>query len=219
MAKPKAGVLVLAGTNGAGKSSIAGVMLRAAGGVYFNPDEAARRLRELTPGMAMQEANARAWAVGVEQLKAAIASRTEYVFETTLGGTTITNLLIQALDTGLEVRIWYAGLSSPDLHIARVKARVAKSGHDIPEADIRRRYVDGQRNLIRLMSRLTELQIYDNSPDADPSAGSRPEPVLVLHMLKGKILGPRDLRTTPEWAKALVAAAIRLHSGGPLSHV
>ena len=212
MADARPCISVLAGTNGAGKSSIAGALVRATGGAYFNPDDAARRLRKLTPGLSAPEANARAWAVGVEQLKSAISKRSEYVFETTLGGNTITNLLLRALDAGLEVRIWYAGLSGPELHIARVAARVAKGGHDIPKADIRRRYVDGQRNLIRLIPRLTELQIYDNSADADPSTGARPKPVLVLHMREGKIHGPRDLRTTPEWAKALVAAALKLQN-------
>ena len=37
-------IYVLAGTNGAGKSSIAGARFRESGAEYFNPDEAARRI-------------------------------------------------------------------------------------------------------------------------------------------------------------------------------
>src|SRR2546422_5178074 len=50
------------------------------------------------------------------------------------------------------------GLSSAELHIARVRARVAKGGHDIPEPRIRDRYDRSRLNLIHLMARLTELR-------------------------------------------------------------
>jgi predicted ABC-type ATPase len=69
------------------------------------------------------------------------------------------------------VRVWYVGLSSPELHIARVRARVAKGGHDIPEPRIRERYDASRLNLIRLLPRLSELWVYDNSVEADPDAG------------------------------------------------
>ena len=51
--------------------------------------------------------------------------------------------------------------------------------------------------------------VYDNSREADPHAGVPPEPKLVLHVRHGEIIGPRDLSDTPEWAKAIVAAAIK----------
>lgn len=200
---------MFAGTNGAGKSSIAGSALRGAGGDYMNPDEAARRILATHPGLTPEEANSRAWHEGVRQLQAAIENRRFHFFETTLGGDTITGLLEEALDAGLPVHVWYVGLRSPELHIARVAARVRKGGHDIPEADIRRRYDNGRRNLIRLLPRLTELLVYDNSEDADPQTGRPPQPLLVLHWRKGRILGPKRLGQTPEWAKPIVAAAMK----------
>jgi len=54
------------------------------------------------------------------------------------------------------------------------------------------------------------LRVYDNSVDADPAAGKTPEPKLVLHMERGKILNPRNLKQTPDWAKPIVAAALKL---------
>jgi len=36
-----------------------------------------------------------------------------------------------------------------------------------------------------------------------------PEPRLVLHVRQEAIVGPRDLSRTPEWAKAIVAAAMK----------
>jgi predicted ABC-type ATPase len=203
------GIYVLAGTNGAGKSSIAGAMLLRQRVEYFNPDEAARRILAANPGISQTQANSAAWHEGRRLLERAIAERLDFAFETTLGGRTITALLERAASRGFEVRVWYVGLNGPELHIARVRARVAKGGHDIPEPRIRERYDASRLNLIRLLPGLSELWVYDNSREADPDAGVAPEPMLVLHVRRGKLVGPRDLGRTPEWAKAIVAAAMK----------
>jgi predicted ABC-type ATPase len=205
-------IYVLAGTNGAGKSSVAGAMLRETGADYFDPDEAARRIRSGDPRITQEDANSVAWRQGKRLLERAIAERLDFAFESTLGATTIPALLASAAALGIEVRVWYVGLSSPELHIARVQARVAKGGHDIPEADIRRRWDTGRLNVIRLLPKLTELRVYDNSADADPDTGVAPVPVLLLHSRRGRIVAPRDLGATPTWAKPLVAAAMRLEA-------
>jgi predicted ABC-type ATPase len=111
---------------------------------------------------------------------------------------------------GVEVRIWYPGLESAELHIARVRARVAKGGHDIPESKIRERYEQSRLNLIRLMPALAELRIYDNSEEADPEAGAAPEPRLILHMRGAAIVESCALEEVPEWTKPLMAVAIRI---------
>jgi predicted ABC-type ATPase len=201
-------IYVLAGTNGAGKSSIAGAMLRQHGVEYFNPDDATRRIRSANPGLSQGDANAAAWQQGRRLLERAIAERLDFAFETTLGGNTMPALLERALASGIEVRVWYVGLSSPDLHIARVRARVAKGGHDIPEGRIRDRYDRSRLNLIRLLPRLTELRVYDNSAEADPHTGAAPEPTLVLHVVAGKVVGAYELALTPVWAKPIMATAI-----------
>jgi predicted ABC-type ATPase len=176
---------------------------------YFNPDEAARRILDANPGISQTQANSAAWHEGKRLLERAIAERLDFAFETTLGGRTITDLLERAASRGFEVRTWYVGLNGPELHLARVRARVAKGGHDIPEPRIRERYDASRLNLIRLLPRLSELWVYDNSKEADPDAGVAPEPRLVLHVRQGAIVGPRDLSLTPAWAKAIVAAAMK----------
>ncbi|HEV8242268.1 MAG TPA: zeta toxin family protein [Thermoanaerobaculia bacterium] len=198
---------VLAGVNGAGKSSIGGATLRAAGGDYYNPDELARELME--KGASPDEANARAWAAGRDLLQQAIDRGTSFSFETTLGGNTITRLLQEGASRGSEVSIWFVGLANADLHVARVRARVGRGGHDIPEALIRQRYEHSRLNLIALLPSLTELQLYDNSAEGDLTAGIVPRPRLVLHLKRGRVVGPADLAATPEWARPIVAAALR----------
>jgi predicted ABC-type ATPase len=201
---------VLAGVNGAGKSSIGGAMFRASGADYFNPDEAAQKLIAANPGLDQVKANAAAWHQGRRLLERAIRERKDFAFETTLGGSTMPRLIAEAASQGFEVRVWYVGLASPDLHIERVRNRVRAGGHDIPESSIRRRWRHSRLNLVQLLPHLTELRVYDNSADADPSAGHAPRPVLVLHLDRGEIVGPQDLSSTPEWAKPIVAAALKL---------
>lgn len=201
---------VLAGVNGAGKSSIGGAIFRAQGSDYFNPDEAARRLVDANPRLGQTEANGLAWQQGKRLLERAIDERLDHTFETTLGGHTLARMLADAADRGIAVRVWYAGLSSPEQHIARVKARVRRGGHDIPEDQIRKRYTHSRLNLIELLPKLTALRLHDNSVEADPASGAAPEPVLVLHLEQGRIMGPEDLSATPEWARPIVAAALKL---------
>ena len=124
-------IFVLAGVNGAGKSSVGGAMLAEHGLTWFNPDSFARELTAQL-GLRVEEANARAWAHGRSQLEAAIANATNYAFETTLGARTIPALLAKAAATH-DVVMLFCGLRSPELHIQRVRSRVACGGHDIPD--------------------------------------------------------------------------------------
>lgn len=204
--KPR--IYVLAGVNGAGKSSVVGSRARQRGMDYFNPDEAAAEL--VAQGAALDEANARAWTEGKEMLEAAIRARRNFMFETTLGGNTIPRLLAQAADAGFDVNIWFVGLESVEKHMQRVRARVAAGGHDIPEEKIRERWNASRLNIINLLPHLTELRVFDNS--AEREAGQNPPPKLLLHWNRGRILAPpvSELESTPEWAKPILAAAIDL---------
>lgn len=211
-AKPQPTLTILAGVNGAGKSSVGGRALRECGAEYFNPDEHARLLRARQPTLAQEKANAISWAYGKAKLEEAIATGADYTFESTLGGKTITNLLIQAARTSHQIDIWFVGLASVDLHLKRVAQRVAQGGHPIPEADIRKRWIGSHENIIRLIPFVTTLRVFDNS--AEVQAERAPEPVLLLSIEGGELTypAPEQLRDTPTWAKPIIAAAYK-HSG------
>jgi len=210
MRSPPPRIFVLAGVNGAGKSSIGGAAFRQFGSDYYNPDEAARALMATNRTITQADANSEAWLRGVRLLKRAIDQRFNFAFETTLGGNTIPCLLAQAASQDIEIYVWYVGLSTPELHIERVRSRVHRGGHHIPDQDIRRRYDHSRLNLIELLPRLTALRVYDNSVEADPAAGRSPKLKLVLYMEEGKILNSPDLTQTPDWAKPIAAAMLHL---------
>lgn len=199
---------VLAGVNGAGKSSIGGHLLRRAGLAWFNPDTFARELIAAT-GCGQAEANAAAWHEGMRRLESALASGAHYAFETTLGGNTVPAKIAAASSTH-DVLMWFCGLATPELHIARVAARVRAGGHDIPEAKIRERYPAALANLIALLPRIAHLQVYDNSAQAAPGAPI-PDPLRVAEVRHGVLTWPLDLdtlRRTPAWAKPVLEEAL-----------
>lgn len=208
MVKPK--LFVLAGVNGAGKSSVGGDLLRRAGKAWFNPDDYARDLLAAS-GCSPTEANAEAWQEGMRRLEIALAGKHSHAFETTLGGNSVPAKLREAAATH-EVLMWFCGLDSPEHHIARVRQRVSRGGHAIPEAKIRERYIASIANLIALLPLLARLQVYDNSIDAVPGQ-PMPNPRLLLQMECGRIVWPRNvqgLRNMPDWAKPIMEAALSM---------
>jgi predicted ABC-type ATPase len=204
-------IVVAAGTNGAGKSVLAGEYFAArAGAAYFDPDLVAKAI-VTRDGVTLAEANARAWNLGFELLNRSIDRNEDFSFETTLGGNSITQALMRAASAGLELFVFYVGLDSPDRHIARVATRVARGGHPIPAAKIRERYPKSLASLIKLLASANEIRVYDNSTE---SADGAPRARLVLSMSRQRILKPsldELVATTPDWAKPVAAAAIRIH--------
>ncbi|HET8818320.1 MAG TPA: hypothetical protein VFM73_02115 [Xanthomonadaceae bacterium] len=208
MARKRPVLFVLAGVNGAGKSSVGGHLLARQRLPWFNPDTFARELKAAI-GCDQRTANIAAWHEGVRRLDAAIARRLDFAIETTLGGHTMPAKIARASRTH-DVLMWFCGLDSDDHHVARVRARVAAGGHDIPEAKIRERYPAALTNLIVLMPKIARLQVYDNSKDAAPGE-SIPDPLLVAEVVRGTLVWPRtpeELAATPDWARPVLAAAM-----------
>ena len=204
-------IYVLAGVNGAGKSSIGGHLLTRAGLGWFNPDQFAREWRAAS-GCSVTEANAIAWQEGMRRLAAACERGQSYAFETTLGGRSVPARLIDAARTH-DVLVWYCGLASPELHLARIRARVVAGGHDIPEAKVRERWAASVSNLIALLPHLSQARLFDNSATVAPGEAV-PEPIHVATFDHGRLAWPApndstQLARTPDWAKPVLEAALR----------
>ena len=152
-------------------------MIRASGSEYYNPDEAAKPLIAANPGLEQVKANAAAWRQGKRLLERAITERLDFAFETTLGGGTMTRH--PGRRGGRRVSRCASSTSGWPARNSTSNGfpnASAAGGHDIPEADIRRRWRHSRINLVRLLPVLTELRVYDNSAAADPAAGEAPRP-------------------------------------------
>ena len=100
--------------------------------------------------------------------------------------------------------------SQCEFAIERVEAPGRRGGHAIAPELIERRFEQSRINLIDLLPHLTELRIHDNSVDAVPATGKPPKIKLLLHMKAGRILNLHDLKNSPDWAKPIIAAALKL---------
>jgi predicted ABC-type ATPase len=203
-------IYVLAGVNGAGKSSIGGHLLTRAGLAWFNPDTFARELVTAT-GCDPTAANAAAWTEGMRRLDDAVSAGRSFAFETTLGGHSVAARLKAATGTH-DVLVWFCGLASPELHIARVQARVAAGGHAIPEAKIRERWTASIANLIALLPDLAEVRVFDNSASVAPGEPI-PDPLPVAVFQRGRLTWPTaedvaQWARTPDWAKPVLGSAL-----------
>ena len=145
------------GTNGAGKSSLRSIN-SFPGMKTIDPDAIARTINPDDP----RSVDVQAGREAIRQFRETIAQRQSFSMETTLTGRSVLDRLKKAKEAGFTVHLYYVGLSSVELNIERVASRVAKGGHHIDEADIRRRYTESLGNLPRAMELADSGAIYSN---------------------------------------------------------
>lgn len=154
--------IVIAGPNGSGKTTFAReYLLKDAGVVHFvNADLIAGGLSPLRPELAAVSAG-RLFLQQIDQLAKA---RQSFAFETTLSGLTYATRLRQWKEDGYRVEIIFLKLSSPALALRRVASRVKQGGHNVPRADVLRRFVRGWENFEKIYRPLADAWVvYDNS--------------------------------------------------------
>ena len=166
-ATPRPQVAVLAGINGAGKSSSADPILRdrMRMPVFVNADTIARGLNAFD----VDSEAIKAGRIMLEHLRELAAKRRSFAFETTLSGRTYADWLKELCAVGYAAHLFYFWLDSPTLAITRVANRVRSGGHHIPDDTVRRRYSRSIRNFLELYRPVvTTWQVYDNSSGGRP---------------------------------------------------
>lgn len=154
--------IVIAGPNGAGKTTFARRYLPAKARVFHfvNADLIAAGLSPLKPELAAIAA-ARMVLREIDRLAKA---RADFAFESTLSGLTYVRRLESWRREGYRVEIVYLRLKSSQLALRRVAARVRQGGHDVPRADVVRRYSRGWNNFQLIYRSLADSwAIYENS--------------------------------------------------------
>jgi predicted ABC-type ATPase len=174
---------IIAGPNGAGKTTASYTLLPDMLDCreFVNADEIARGLSPFNPESMAFEAG-RIMLQRIEQL---VKSKSTFAFETTLSTRSYTDLVSRCQLAGYHVVLIFLWLNSPELAIERVKSRVAKGGHNIPEDVIRRRYERGLKNFVDLFLPICdEWLMADNSADLpQPVAKGEKQKVIQIHQL------------------------------------
>ena len=159
---PRPQVAVLAGINGAGKTTASQHILRDAMRIpsFTNADTIARGLNAFD----VESVAAKAGRVMLDHLHGLAAVRQSFAFETTLSGRAYARWLGELARDGYAIHLLYYWLDSPELAIGRVAERVRAGGHHVPDDTVRRRYVRSVRNFLELYRPVvTTWQVYDNT--------------------------------------------------------
>ena len=180
MPSSKPTIYLIAGCNGAGKTTFAKEFLPKIGVVRFlNADEIARGLSPLRPEVVAFKAGR----LLLSELREQIAQGETFALESTLSGRTYVNLFEKAKkQSGYRIELHFVWIPNPAEAIRRVRQRVKEGGHHVPADDIRRRFSRSITHLVDDYAPLADRWfLWDNSaPPAKLLAESATQTIIQL---------------------------------------
>ncbi len=180
-------IYIIAGCNGAGKSTVANVILPQflKCKEFVNADSIAAGLSPFQP----ETVSFQAGRIMLKRIKELIEHNTTFAFETTLTTKSYVNLLKKAKEKKYKIVLFYFWLNSVELALARIEDRVKKGGHNIPKDVVIRRYERSQENLVNLFIPICDKwYIRDNSNET------------YSEIAKGKFSKPTKIYNIEKWS-------------------
>jgi predicted ABC-type ATPase len=189
-------LIIIAGPNGSGKTTITSKILRhewLEDAVYVNPDQVAQdKFGDWNSPEAVMQA-----AQYCEELREeCLCNQQSLIFETVLSSDGKVDFIRRAKDAGYFIRLFFVSTSHPSINAARIAQRVMEGGHDVPITKVISRYYKSILNCKRCTILADRVYIYDNSID---DADAR----LLFRMTDGQLF-KQYTDDIPEWAKTLV---------------
>jgi len=176
---------IVAGVNGAGKSSLTGVLRTEMTnlGKIVDVDKMIVRC-----GGNVIEGGKKS----IELIDECLEKEICFTQETTLSGHRILNTVKKAIEKGYYIRLYYVGLNSVEESLVRIENRVKKGGHNIPDSDVKRRFNKRFEDLVTILQYCDEATFYDNENGF----------VAVAEYKNGEIFQIGNLK--PEWLNELL---------------
>ena len=146
---------LIAGVNGVGKSSFAGLLLSQNNdlGIFIDTDKKSAALGgELQGGR---------WAV--RQIRDCLEKGISFAQETTLSGRQPLQTILRAHEQGYAIHLHYIGLDSLEDSLERIANRVRRGGHSIPEETVRHRFHKRFQDLKKILPYCQDARFYDNN--------------------------------------------------------
>lgn len=164
---PPPTIYLIAGCNGAGKTTFAKEFLPHEVKClrFYNADELARGLSPLDP----QAAAMKAGRLLLSEIRESIRGKKTFALESTLSGKTYVRLLRGAKTRGFRIYLHYLWLPTPAIAVARVRERVKKGGHNVPVADIKRRFGRSLQHLTSAYAPLADRWAVWNNESSPPT--------------------------------------------------
>lgn len=194
--KHKPVLIVIAGPNGSGKTTITSKILKhewMEDAVYVNPDQVAQ---ERFGDWNSKEAVMQAVEYCEKQRENCLLDRKSLIFETVLSSEDKVDFIRRAREAGFFIRIFFVATSHPSINAARIAQRVMEGGHDVPITKVISRYYKSILNCKRCATLADRTYIYDNSID---DADAR----LLFRMTSGQLF-KQYTDDIPEWAMPIL---------------
>lgn len=150
---------IYAGINGAGKSTLYQTAFFEPNMKRINPDEIVQRIGDWRNELDQMKAGK----IAVKEIRDCISKGISFNQETTLCGKSSIATIWKAKEAGYQINMHYVGVNSVEIAKERVKERVFKGGHDIPEHLIEKRYQETLDNLVKAIPLYDRIDIYDNT--------------------------------------------------------
>jgi predicted ABC-type ATPase len=179
MPAPKPTIYLVAGCNGAGKTTFAKEFLPSVGVIRFlNADEIARGLSPLDPSVVAFKAGR----LLLSELRELIDRHETLALESTLSGKTYVKIFKEAKQRGYRIELHFVRIPDVREAIRRVRQRVIEGGHDVPVEDIKRRFARSIQHLLDDYAPLANKWfLWDNStPPAKLLAESTSQSIIQL---------------------------------------
>ena len=153
-------MIVLAGANGTGKSTLYATRVAPNfSGPFINADIIQRdELGDASPDAAYEAAR-----IAADRRQDFLSRGEDFVTETVFSHPSKMDLIYAARAKGFDIVLMHIGVDSPDISVARVAARVEEGGHPVPEDKIRARYARNGRFIRQAVLEADRGFVYDNS--------------------------------------------------------
>lgn len=158
-------LIIIAGPNGSGKTSITTQILRHQwlnDCVYINPDAIAQ---EELGDWNNKENILKAVQIAESRRINCINNNESLIFETVFSANEKIEFLEFAKSKGFFIRLFFVGTNHPEINAKRITNRVLEGGHDVPITKIISRFTKSISNCTIASQLVHRLYIYDNSID------------------------------------------------------
>ncbi|MDR2616868.1 MAG: zeta toxin family protein [Endomicrobium sp.] len=147
---------ILAGANGVGKTTVSREFLKKYKELFFlNADETAKNISSDS----LQQVRIEAGKEVLKNLEMLLNKGASIVIESTLSGKFLIKIIKQAKKLGYKVILIYTFVDTPDICIERIKDRVNKAGHFVPDEDVNRRFYRSIVNFINIYQKIVNAWI------------------------------------------------------------
>ena len=189
--KPSKQLWVLAGGNGAGKSTFYHNNLAGTGMMFVNADQIAKDFEAEDTDISDYKISTLTAQLRDELLE----QGTPFCYETVFSHVSKIDFISRAIALGYKVILVYIHLENSNLNEARVSQRIAAGGHSVPADKIHSRIPRTMKHIAKALPLVSEARLLDNS--------LRDNPFKQVAVVKKGLLTFK-IDTPPDWAKIII---------------